>query len=127
LPRPLEISSEFFVPYSQGSDPKFHEHPIPFQVCPRAILVNRTVQLDRELCCGAIEIDYKARDYLLPVKMKAVQCAPSDPVPEQTLCGRHVASQRLRHTRLFRIDALVASDGKCGFSRHDHVRQYSRL
>jgi hypothetical protein len=118
---PLEISSEFLVLYSQGLNPKFREHPITFQVCPCSVLVTWTVQLDRELCCSAIEIDNKAHDYLLPVKMKSVQCAPSESVPQQTLRGRHVAPQFLRHTNLFRLGALVARDGEFGFPSHDYV------
>jgi hypothetical protein len=72
------------------------------------IRVDRTVDFNHQAGAMAVEVDYKAVDYLLPPKVQPFKPPRTEPLPQQKFVRRHFAPEFQRQLD-FRVRNPLAS------------------
>ena len=79
------------------------------------LLVNRTVDFDRESALDAVEVNDEPADRMLSPEPPSAEALASQPIPEQCFRRRRLVAHRARDLPLLRPAAAVR-----GVSRHTH-------
>ena len=103
----------FVVGETQDGKATPNENGVALMVGLVLILVNWPVDLDHQRERVAIEIDDEAVDDLLPTKLPPTEPIRAQFLPQSTLGGGHLATQRLR------LLALLSGDTLRGYEAHE--------